>query len=180
MRKSTFKTEKDVEIYEKLYRDRKSNLYYIAYGILHNASDAEDAVHAGFESFFKSFSYYRGKPYKELQNILSGIVAHEAVDIIRARGLEERFLDRLAFYEKYQMESKADILEQIIDQFEKSQIMFAISKLEAGERYLLYLRYELNMKPKEIGAALRLSSGVVRKKLFFIRNKLAEILKNVE
>ena len=43
-------TQEDRSVFERVYHRYRNMMYTVAYDILHNESDAEDAVHAAFVS----------------------------------------------------------------------------------------------------------------------------------
>lgn len=140
-------------------------------------AEAEDAVHTCFLKLAEKFSKYRNLPYKKLVSICRKTTRNAAVDITRKYknvvmipGDEDYGVDYLLSL------VGMDILDQVIKDFEVEAIVKAIKELEEEERDLLYMRYELEQKPKEIGHLMNMSSAEVRKKLFDYRNKLAKIL----
>ena len=60
-------TEADKAVIQRLYEQSRQKLYYIAWNILHNEADAEDAVHVCFVKLADKFSKYSHLSYEELE-----------------------------------------------------------------------------------------------------------------
>ena len=73
-----------------------------------------------------------------------------------------------------------DVLDKLIEQYEKNLLDRAVKKLAGAEKDLIFLQYGLGMKPKEIGKMLNMTSAMVRKRMCRCRNKLVTILEGEE
>lgn len=170
-------TEADKVIFEKLYEEKRQKMHFVARKILHDETNAEDAVHNGFINLANNFAKYRSKSYDELVRICTIIVKNAAIDIIRENSRRYSFVEGDGFYEDSISDITPDILDKIIEQHDSALLDEALKELEEGERGILYLQYAAGYKPKKIGEMLNMSSAEVRKKTHISRNKLAEILK---
>lgn len=166
----------DRDVFQKLYDENKQMLYHIAFKILHNEADAEDAVHTCFVKMAESFARYRHLPYDDLVKLCCTIVRHTATDIGREYAKKTFYHDEMGQGEDQVPDMSPDILDQMIERYEKHLIKQALMELTEDERELLYLQYGLGLKPKEIATLLDKPPQAVRKKMMRCRNKLAKIL----
>jgi len=167
-------TEEDKAVFNKLYEQYQQPFYHIAFKILHNEFDAEDAVHNAFVKMALNFYRYRLKPYNSLVKICRAIVRHEAFNILRDYKKHAVFTS--TWDEEKVEDPSRDILSELIMKYEFDQVTAAIMQLEEWEREFLYLQYVLGLKPKEIGMRLGMTSQKVRSRMMLIRNKVARIL----
>ncbi len=177
---SVLESDSDRDLFQKLYDENRQKFYYIAYKILHNEVDAEDAVHTCFLKMAEHFQKYRHLPYEDLVKLCCTIVKNAATDIYRGYAKETLLYDESGFGEDLIPDIATDTLDRIIERCEKDLIMQALMKLTEDEREFLHLQYGLELKPKEIATLLGMPSQAVRKKMLRCRNKLAKILEGKE
>ena len=176
MRFNLFESDKDLALYQKLYEENKQKYYYTALKILHNETDAEDAVQNGFIKFADKYVKYRGQAYDNLVKLVHTIVKNEAWDIARDYERRADFFGESGYDEDNIEDAGPSILDCMVEEFEQKQLTEALLGLSEEERELLYLQYQLKLRPVEIGRAMGMTSNAVRKKILRIRQKLAEIL----
>lgn len=169
-------TEADRDVCQKLYEENKQKLFRIANKILQNTADAEDAVQICFSKIIDNFHNYRYMPYDELVIMCQTIVKHDAIDIIREHKKTVNFTGGIHLGEDDIVSATPDILDMLVERYEKDLVVQAIMKLSEDERELMYLQYVSGLKPKEIAKLFDTTSGVIRKKTLKCRNKLAKIL----
>ena len=173
-------TEYDRDVCQKLYEENKQKLFRIAYNVLHNTADAEDAVQSCFSKVIKNFERYRNKPYEELVIICQVIVKHDAIDSIREQKKKVIFTDEVYLGEDDIAIWTPDVLDELINRNEKDLVLQAIMELDEEERELMYLQYVSEFKPKDIAKLFSTTSAAIRKKTLRCRNKLAKILEGYE
>ncbi len=173
-------TEADKEVFRTLYELEGQKLYHIAQKILHNETDAEDAVHAGFLRLADRFGEYRHLSYENMVKLVSVIVKNTARDITREYGRKGEFNEEDGFGEESVMSSAPDVLEELIARYEQELLTEALQELTEKERELLMLQYGIGLKPKEIAEIFGVTSAIVRKKMLKCRKKLAGILEKGE
>ena len=173
-------TETDREVFRKLYEENKQMLFYIANQILKNETDAEDAVQTCFLKMAENFEKYKLQPYENLVRLCCTTVRNAATDIARERKKFKSIDDGNISWEDTIPDKSADILEQLIEKSDQLLVIKAVMQLSAEEREYMYLKYVMNIKPKDIGELLDKESTFIRKKLFLCRKKLADILDNKE
>jgi len=179
---SMLENSSDQDVFQKLYDENRQKLYHIAYKILHNEADAEDAVHTCFVKLAAKFAKYRHLPYENLVMLCNTIVKNAAKDIAREYTKETHFYDEFGLGECQIADAAPDVLEQLIQQYDSDLIMQALMELTEEEREFLMLQYVLEQKPKDIAKLLDMPPQAVRKKMLRCRQKLAKVLegKNYE
>lgn len=177
---NVLESEVDRDVCQKLYEENKQRLFRIAYKILQNTADAEDAVQSCFSKIIDDFERYRDKPYVEMVMLCQTIVKHNAIDIIRKHRKMVSFSDEVYLGEDAITDCTPDILDELVERYEQNLVVKAITELEEEEREMLYLQYVSCMKPKDVAKLLHTTSDVVRKKSHRSRIKLAGILEGYE
>ncbi len=175
---SMLETESDREVFRRLYEKNRQRLYYTAWKIVQNDDNAEDAVHTCFMRLADRYGRYRDQPFENLEKLCRVIVVNEATNITRAYARRGEFLDVCEMGEDSLVDDAADILDQLIVKYDRELLSQALRQLTPDERHFLALQYELDIKPKDIGAMMNMTSGAVRKKILRCRRKLAEILED--
>jgi RNA polymerase sigma-70 factor (ECF subfamily) len=168
--------EEDKEVFERLYMENRQKLCFIARKVVNNEADAEDAVQTCFLNLAENFHKYREQPYTNLEKLCSVIAKNTALDMVRHRNFETSFSDIGEYMEENLPDIDEDVLTKILTRERNEVIAKAMFQLEEDERNLMYMRYGLWMKPKDMAELLHSSSAVIRKKTLRCRNKLAKIL----
>lgn len=177
---SMLETEAEREVFQRLYEENRQKLYCIAWKILRNEADAEDAVHICFLKVVDKFARYRHLTYKQLARLCCAVVRNAAIDIARENGKKGNYKTEAYNSENDMFDCGTDILAEIIKQYERELVTQALMQLAEEERDFLMLQYDLGLKPKDIGELMDMSSASVRKKMQGCRNKVAKILEGEE
>ena len=80
---SMLETNEEKNQFEQLYIKYKQDMYAVAYGILKNKEDAEDAVHQSFLKIADNFSKVSQIPCHELKAYIVIICRNTAINIYR-------------------------------------------------------------------------------------------------
>lgn len=70
---------------DTLYRQYRELMFHVAFGVLHNESDAEDAVHNAFLSIVKHIDKIIGPEIANVRSCILTITERKAIDIYRER-----------------------------------------------------------------------------------------------
>lgn len=177
---SMLETETDKAAFQKFYEENNSLFFGVAKKILKNAEDAEDAVQTSFLKIAEKYEKYRFQSKENMVRLGCTIVRHAAIDMLREKEMKKTFTDESFSWEDSVPDVAPDILDQLIQKTDQRLVSQAIMQLSEEERNYLYLRYVLNLKPKEIGELFDMKPSAVRKKLYQCRSKLAVILEGDE
>lgn len=149
---------------EELYKAYEQPMYRIAYAILKNVQQAEDAVHDAFLSVLKSDVSIADVHSSQTKHYMVQVIRHTAINRYRRNSSDaERFtaLDDTAS----QIPDRNDLVEQRMKQMEQREIAEEImGGLSDSEREILYLRCEEELSYSEIAERLSLSEPAVRKR----------------
>lgn len=151
--------------FEILYYRYKNLMYYIAYQVLLNENDAEDAVQEAFFRIAKNMDKVGEIASKETKNFTAIITKREAMKIYnKKKGRNEE----LAVDLRMMKEEHSDKL--------VNDVLYAIEQLPYKFSSLLTLKYVLGYSGKEIAEITGLSETNVRQQLLNGRKMLSQIL----
>lgn len=149
------------ERFEQLYLQLLPGLYRLAVSILHNREDAMDAVQQAVEKAWNASSRIR---FGEEKAYITRIVINECRDIQRYR---KRVIPRADFVGENDHETNSELSD-------------IISALPQKNRLPLLMKYMEGYSEKEIAVALRISESAVKSRLFRTRNKLKNVILEME
>lgn len=145
--------------FESLYMKYRGMMYHVAFQILHNQADAEDAVHQAFLSILKNMGKIRQVDSPDTRAYVTIITERKAIDTIRDR-------KRVSLVE-YEETMYGIAFEPPGDH----GIGDAIAHLPAQYREVLLLRHAQGYSTREVAEILELNYDAARKLLY--RAKLA-------
>lgn len=154
--------------FEKIYLHYKGFMYYVAFQILNNESDAEDAVHNAFVKIAEVISGIEDAVCPKTQHFVLTIVERKAIDIYR--GNKRR---NVAEY--------MDEISPISVEPEKLHGLSAcMARLPARYREVLLLKYYHGYSCKEIAKLMSVTESNAIKLDQRAKNKLLELCKAEE
>ncbi len=177
---SMLESDTDKAAFQRFYEENNRLFFGVAKKILHNAEDAEDAVQTCFLKIAERYDRYRHQPRENMVRLGCTVVRHVAIDMVREKEMTMTFTDESFSLEDSVPDQAPDILDQLIQKTDQGLMTKAIMQMSEDERNYLYLRYVLNLKPKEIGQLFDMKASAIRKKLYQCRSKLAVILEGDE
>ncbi len=167
------------EAFAMLIERHKRMVYNVAYRLLGNATDAEDAAQETFLRAYTRLVTY--VPDGRFGAWLGAICSHWCIDTMRARGRRvqtvalgrvpecERFISRVAGPEELALRRAG---------YDEMQAWLA--DLPAPYRAVLVLRYYQELSYAEIADTLSEPVSTVRMRLFRARNQLSKIVAETE
>ncbi len=156
--------EEQKDKFEQVYYKYRNLLFYIAYEILQNERDAEDAVQEAFLRVAKNITKISDTYSNETKNFVVLITKREAMKIYNKR--KKRDEDTDIKLEKVRV-SEANMV---------NAVKFAIEKMPYKYSSLLTLKYVMGYSGKEIAEITGLSETNVRQQLFKGRKLLESML----
>lgn len=142
----------------------------VAFAILHDVSLAEDAVQETFTR--ATIAIRKLNDPARLKAWLIGITRHVALDIVRKRDRERPLHGHKAPAFSGNTGRHADRAEL------QASLQSAVAALPDDQRDLFAMKYVAGMTYQEIGQALEMTPEAVGQKLWRIRQKLQEELKD--
>ena len=95
---SMVETDEQRTFIEELYKNYERKMYGVAFGILHNKHDAEDAVHSAFIRIIENIEKIMQIPADEQGYYIVIISRNTSIDILRKRENSEIPLERSCGY----------------------------------------------------------------------------------
>lgn len=161
-------SEEDRTKFTELYQRYRRLMFSVAYDILHESYDAEDAVHQAFLSLINNLEKVRQIDSPETRGFLIVITENKAIDIIRKRIMERNVV------------LENDLPGIDIPLPEDGGLAVAMAKLPAQYREVLLLRYGLGYSAHEISKILDLEWEAVRKRIQRAKTALKKLLDEEE
>lgn len=135
----------DQSKFEKIYLTYKGLMYYIAYKILNNEHDAEDAVHSAFIKIAENIGKIDDLACPKTKNYITTIVENKAIDFYRAnqRRNSDLYLDEISGIE--------------VEETRVHGLAACMAKLPPRYRQVILLKYYHGFSCKEIAKQLKLT-----------------------
>ena len=152
-------------IYELEYKQ----MYKMAYAVLRNRHDAEDAVQQAFFAIAKNFEKISEIKCPQTRSFIVTIVERKAIDIYRAKNrggvvaFDEEFINVPHTAEADSIAARADLAN-------------AMAMLPARYRELLLLKYDSGYSEQEIAEMCAMTKANVKKTIHRAKKKLEAIL----
>lgn len=170
---SLIDSEEDISKFESLYNTYKQRMFYIAKDILKDEYLAEDAVHMAFLRIIKNLNKIEDVNSHKTKGLVVIIVKNISIDIYRKNKKEKEKIDLLEqelVFNSY----------ETIDDNRISDLEIAITKLPETYKQVFLLKFSHDLSDNEIGDILDIKSDNVRKRISRGREKLKDILKEMQ
>lgn len=161
-------TQEEKDLFEKLYREYKSKMHFIAMGILNNDADADDAVDIAFHKLAKNFTKISNKSCNEIDGYIVIYIRSAAIEIYRRN---KRITERTRPI--MEADSSEDIWDQKTDHI---SMISAISALPDEYSDIIFLCDYQMLSSKEVSKLLNITEQNVRIRLHRAHKKLKIIL----
>lgn len=135
----------DESKFEIVYNEYKDTMYNVAYNILHNDYDAEDAVHYAFIKIAENIHKIGEPKCPKTFNYIVTIVENRAIDIYRAKQVHPV------------LPYNDDTVGIQVEYGGTNRLAGCILKLPARQRQIMILKYGHGYKMKEIARMLGIS-----------------------
>ena len=156
-------TPEEKSLFEQIYLEYRGLMYHVAYEILHNEQDAEDAVHQAFIKIAENIKKIDGPVCPKTHSYVVTIVEHQAIDQ----------------YRRLQKHPSVELIEEIQGtnaHYEgDNDLTKCILKLPARYREMILLRYHHGYTVREIAKILGLSLPAAIKLDQRAKNKLKKL-----
>lgn len=168
---SVLDSEEEKDLFEKLYKENEQDMYAVAYRILHNQEDAEDAVHQAFLKVADNLTKISQMPCHEVKAYVVMISRNTAINMYRSN--------------KRRAEHSTVLNEEVdhVSSFsheDYSELVAAIKQLPQEYKDVLFLYCLQGFSSKETAKMLHISAESVRQRALRAKQMLKEILKRGE
>ncbi len=171
----------DMAAFEQLISNYQMKIYHIAYHMLSNEQDAEDAAQ---EAMIKAYRYLGS--FKEESGFYTWIyrITHNiCLDMLRRRKRSLTHETDLVKKDQDGQEAELQIVdakpqpeEQLMRQQVQNEMQNAIAELKENYRVVLVMRDIEGMSYDDIAAVLEISAGTVKSRLNRARENLRKIV----
>ena len=158
--------------FEELYIKYSQLMYAVAFKILKNNEDAEDAVHQSFLNIARHFDKVNNISRQDIKPYLVVVVRNSAINILRSNKRRESFIQELFAKDNTEVES--------FDNYGYNELVEAIKQLPQMYKDVLFLHYVEDFSVKETAEMLNLPKGTVYKRIERGKAVLADILEEVQ
>lgn len=171
-------SDEEKKTFEQIYKDNYLYMYHVAFKMLGQQMDAENAVHETFLSIAEHYKKYSKLSCREMTGLCVTIVKHKSIDILRkARHLSDEEVEKLVLYN----ETKEYEPEVIVEQREEKQKLIRIMKqMPETLRIVLDLKYFYDYSNREIAKILEISNKTVEMRMYRAKIKMRELLEHEE
>lgn len=161
----SFKSGKE-EGFEMLVKKYHSRAINIAYSLLFNLADAQDAAQEAFLNIYRNLKDFRMDA--SFSSWLYRIVVNSSYDLMRKRKLKTVPLDGIEFELIPAAQDKSDCLK-------KEAVQAALANLPFEYRSAIVLREMEGLSYEEISKILNVNIGTVESRIFRARQMLKEV-----
>lgn len=152
-----------------MYELYEQGMYRVAYGVLHNKEQAEDAVQDSFEKLLKYLPEIDAPDSPKTQKLVLKIVRNTAIDQYRRNNKQNEWLSEQGKCG----EETSTFIKSVEDREFIQQLLNAVP---TEYREIIKLRCYYGFSAKETGDILGLSEGNVNKRLERARKLIADRL----
>ncbi len=163
----------DRNAFSRLVQAYQIPVYNLAYRMLGNAQEAEDASQEAFLRAYKRLSTYQ--PDKKFSNWILSITSHHCIDLLRRRRFQWLSVeDDPAVAWLSSDEEQPD--DAALRRERSEEVRALLDRMEPGYRAPLVLRYWHDLSYKEIAEILELTEPAVKTRLHRARLQMAALL----
>ena len=161
---SMINDETDKELVRSLYEANEQLMYNVAYNILHNRTDAEDAVQDSFVSVINHLEKIREIDCNETRFYLVIVVKNISLNMLKKKQRHPA------------AKSDENTEEEIISKVSSDEIKRALRDLSDNDYDIMFLYLIKELTPSEIAQLLGITGGQARQKIFRARQRLIKHL----
>jgi RNA polymerase sigma factor, sigma-70 family len=168
---SMVETDEQRTFIEELYKNYERKMYGVAFGILHNKHDAEDAVHSAFIRIIENIEKIMQIPADEQGYYIVIISRNTSIDILRKRENSEIPLENIEVVED------TVSLDDIIDsRLTSESIRKCIFMLEETDFEVLFLHLLCELSAADIAKLLNIKSSTASQRIYKAKKNLRKII----
>ncbi len=166
--------EGDKEAFGNIIEAYQGPVFNLAYRMLNNANEAEEAAQEAFIRAYTRLDSYN--PEHKFSTWLLSITSNYCIDIIRKRRAILLSIDEpLAPHPALMSEKSAGPESQLMQNEEQILVQSLLEKLEPDYRQAVVLRYWYDLSYEEIADMMSTTVSAIKSRLFRARRQLAEL-----
>jgi len=160
----------DQDAFACLVEAYQTAVYNLAYRMLGNAVEAEDAAQEAFLKAYTRLNTYDSE--RKFSSWLLAIASHHCIDRLRQRRLGWLSSDELPPWRWLSSSSRPE--EVVIRSQERDEVHRLLDQLPPHYRAAVILRYWHDLSYQEIAEAMEITESAVKSTLYRARQKLAQ------
>jgi RNA polymerase sigma-70 factor (ECF subfamily) len=157
--------------FSSLVESYHAPVYNLAYRMLGNTNEAEDATQEAFIRAYTRLHTY--DPNRRFSSWLLAITSHYCIDMLRKRRIQTLPLDELPPMTELAMPRASQPEQVVVRRQDTGAVQALLNVLAPGYRTPVILRYWYDMSYREIAETMGLNEGTVKTRLYRARAKLA-------
>ena len=169
------RNESDREYVKDLYIKYEQAMFKIAYNILHNKTDAEDAVQNTFIKIIDNLEKIRAIDSNETRLFLAIITKNAAKDIQRKANHLPESVEELG-----ELEADISVEDSVMIKIDLERFKTAMRSLPKHEHDILFMNLITGYSPAEIAGFYGISSNTARQRIFRAKRHLKQLLEEEE
>jgi len=164
--------EGDQAAFTQLVEAYQAPVYNLAYRMLGNMVEAEDAAQETFIRAYRRLETY--DPSRKFSSWLLAIASHYCVDVLRRRRMNYLSFDELPPMVELSMPRSTQPEQVVVSQQQASAVQRLLETLPASYRMPVVLRYWYDMSYREIADLMGVTESTIKTRLHRARAKLAQ------
>jgi len=165
----------DEEAFTRLVEAYQNSIYNLAYRMLGDAAEAEDAAQETFLRLYTRLGTY--DPEKKFSSWVLSIASHYCIDRLRRRKHTQVSLDDIVSWRWLPSRDVAPE-EQALMEEQKDEIRYLLDELPPHYRAVMILRYWHELSYDEIANTLDTTQSTIKSRLHRARKLMAEQVQN--
>ena len=161
----------DHSAFSSLVETYQTPVYNLAYRLLGNPLEAEDAAQEAFIRAYTRLHTY--DPSRKFSSWLLAITSHYCIDVLRKRRIKTLPLDELPPLVDLSMPQATQPEQVVVRRQAATAVQNLLNLLPRAYRTPVILRYWYDMSYREIAETMGLNEGTVKTRLYRARIKLA-------
>ena len=164
--------EGDQAAFTRLVEAYQTPVYNLAYRMLGNMVEAEDAAQETFIRAYRRLDTY--DPSRKFSSWLLAIASHYCVDVLRRRRMNYLSFDELPPMVELSMPRTTQPEQVVVSQQQADAVQKLLDTLPASYRTPVILRYWYDMSYREIAETMGVTESTFKTRLHRARAKLAK------
>ena len=166
---SVLETQEDKDLFEEIYLKYKGAMGQMAFGILHNKFDTEDAVNNAFLCIANNFSKIKTLSCQDLKSYLIIIIRNASFKIYNSNKKRSEYNESIE-------DKDIPIDVDFFSNMAYETLIGIMNELPVIYRDILFLYYRDELSTKEIAKLLGISETAVYKRIERSKKMLADTL----
>lgn len=162
--------------FEIIYHKYAKRMYTMAYSVLHNHEDAEDAVHEAFIAIARNIKSIDDPASQRTLSYVLKAVKNTAINIKNKKNREPKY----TYIDEIKSMADKDFLEMLEIQDDYNNVIKAINALDEKYSDVLYMHFVEGMQAGEIADLLGRKKATVKQQLVRGKKLLLNNLKDCE